>query len=76
MGNEIYLSETNEIDFIRIPLATAAAAAAASLLAKASPELANIVGVIAFVTVFLAPVTGKKAPAQSLLEIATRWKVV
>lgn len=81
--NEIYLQDGEKIDFVRVPVATAGAVAAVSLIAKASPELANMIGIIAFVTVFLAPVRwggvpfkDAPAPAETLLKIATRWKVV
>lgn len=64
-----------EIDYIKIPIATAVGVGLVSLLAKVSPQLATALAVGSFITVSIAPLNGKQAPVTTIIDILKRVKV-
>lgn len=72
LANDIALRETQAIDFVKVPAATVAAVGLGALISQVSPELATILAVTAFVTVTLAPVSGRQAPITTVFKIFER----
>lgn len=67
--------DVDTIDYVKIGVATGAAAVIVSLVAKASPTLASALAIGSFVTVAIAPLNGKQAPVTTVLNILKRVKV-